>query len=76
LVPRLLRDYSAQVRVWTTEANSFWDRQKPHSFWGRPHFGLQTSGHLPCRRRGIRPTWKAFAKVPGRAILVPGPFRH
>ena len=23
---------SAQVRVWTTEGNSFWDRQKPHSF--------------------------------------------
>jgi hypothetical protein len=26
LVPGSLRDYSAQVRVWTTEANSFWDR--------------------------------------------------
>jgi hypothetical protein len=23
---------SAQVRVWTTEGNSFWDRQKPHRF--------------------------------------------
>jgi hypothetical protein len=23
---------SAQVRVWTTEANCFWDRQKPQSF--------------------------------------------
>ena len=32
LVPRSCQDKSAQVRVWTTEANSFWDRQKPQNF--------------------------------------------
>jgi hypothetical protein len=31
-VPGLHQDYSAQVRVWTTEANNFWDRQEPQSF--------------------------------------------
>jgi hypothetical protein len=30
--PGLHQDYSAQVRVWTTEANSFWYRQEPQSF--------------------------------------------
>jgi hypothetical protein len=35
--PPLFRDSavgSRQVRVWTTEASSFWDRQEPQSFWG------------------------------------------
>jgi hypothetical protein len=40
LVPGLHQDYSAQVRVWATEANSFWDRREPQSFWGSPLFGL------------------------------------
>ena len=26
------QDWSAQVRVWTAEANSFWVRRKPQSF--------------------------------------------
>jgi hypothetical protein len=38
-----------QVRVWTKEANSFWDRQKPHSFWGRPHFGPSSSARRQVR---------------------------
>lgn len=50
------QDWSVQVRVWTTEAKSFWNRQKPQSFWGRPCFGVQTHRHLPCQRRGVRPT--------------------
>jgi hypothetical protein len=32
---------------------SFWDRQNQHNFWHRPHFGLQTSSHLPRQRRGV-----------------------
>jgi hypothetical protein len=63
LVPGLHRDLSAQVRVWTTEANSFWDR---------PLFGLQTSWHLPCQRRGVHPTQEGFAGASVGAILVPG----
>jgi hypothetical protein len=47
-----LRDKSAQVRVWTTKANSFWDR---------PRFRLQTFGHLSCQRRGIFPAREDFA---------------
>jgi hypothetical protein len=60
-VPGSLQDYSAQVRVWTTEANSFCDRMKQHSFWERSCFGpsllpgdrseCQRSVHLPCKRR-------------------------
>jgi hypothetical protein len=55
-VPRFHQDWSAQVRVWTSKANSFWDRQKPHSFWGRSCFGLQTPRHLPRQRRGVHPS--------------------
>jgi hypothetical protein len=32
LIPRLGRKQPAQVRVWTTEANSFWVRREPQSF--------------------------------------------
>jgi hypothetical protein len=32
LAPGLRRKMSAQTRVWTTEANSFWDRREPQSF--------------------------------------------
>jgi hypothetical protein len=32
LVPGFHQEYSAQVRVWNTEANSFWDRWEPQSF--------------------------------------------
>jgi hypothetical protein len=71
LVPGLHWDYSAQVRVWTTEANSFWDRREPQSFWGSPLFGLQTSGHLPCQRIGVHPAREGFAGAPGGVILVP-----
>jgi hypothetical protein len=68
---KTIKEESAQVRVWTTEANSFWDRQKPQSFQGRLHFRLQTSEHLPCQRRGVHPNWKSFDAAPGGAILVP-----
>jgi hypothetical protein len=63
---------SAQVRVWTTEASSFWDRQESQSFWGSADFGLQTSGHLPGQRTGIHPVWEAFASGSAGAILVSG----
>jgi hypothetical protein len=63
---------SAQVKAWTTKANSFWDRQKPHSFWGRAHFGLQTSRYLPYQRRGFHPAWGGgVARALGGNILVP-----
>jgi hypothetical protein len=55
-----------------TEANSFWDRWEPQSFCGRPQFTLQTSGHLPCQRRGVHPAWEAVAGASGGDILVPG----
>jgi len=42
-------DKSSQVRAWTTEANSFWDRKKPRSFWDRHGFRHQTSGQLHAR---------------------------
>jgi hypothetical protein len=61
LVPRLHLKLSVQVRVWTTEANSFCDRPKQHSFWERSCFGPSSSTkrrskrqitvHLPCKRR-------------------------
>jgi hypothetical protein len=51
----LCRKLSAQARVWTTEGNSFGDRQEPQSFWGSAVFTLQTSGHLPGQRAGS--TW-------------------
>jgi hypothetical protein len=35
-------------RLW----HRFWDRQKQHSSWDRPCFGLQTSRHHTCQRRG------------------------
>jgi hypothetical protein len=55
-----------------TEADSFWDRQEPQSFWGSALFGLQTSDRLPTRRRGVCPGQEAFASGTDRAILVPG----
>jgi hypothetical protein len=54
--------------VWTAEANSFWVWQKPQSFWGRQHFRLQTSGDLPCQRRGL-PTQEGFTTASGGATL-------
>jgi hypothetical protein len=42
---------SAQVRVCTTEANSFWDRQEPQSFWNRSCFGPSSS----ARREVLTP---------------------
>jgi hypothetical protein len=32
LVPGLHGGQAARVRVWNTEASSFWDRQEPQSF--------------------------------------------
>jgi hypothetical protein len=61
---------SAQVRVWTTEASRFWDRQEPQSFWGGTIFGLQTSGHLHAQRTGVYPAWEAFASGSTGAIFV------
>ena len=71
LVPGLCGGQSAQVRVWTTEASSFWDRREPQSFWVSAVFGLQTSVHLPGQRTGVRPAWEAFASGSAEAILVP-----
>jgi hypothetical protein len=61
LDPGLHRDYSAQVIVWITEANSFWDRWEPQSFGGSPLFWLQTSRHLLCQRIGVCPAREGFA---------------
>ena len=49
--------------------NRFWDRQKPQSFWGRPCFRLQTSGHLPCQGKGVHPAKEGFTTASGAAIL-------
>ena len=75
LVPRSLRDWSSQVRVWTTEADSFWDLQRWQGFWGRPRFRLQTSAHRPCQRRGVHPTQEGFDRGPEGAISDPGSLR-
>jgi hypothetical protein len=50
LVPGTLQNYSAQVRVWITEANSFWDRPcfRPSSSARRQ---VQIPVHLPCKTR-------------------------
>jgi hypothetical protein len=69
LVPGLCRGQSAQVRVWTTEASSFWDTRGPQSFWGSAVLRLQTSSHLPGQRTGVHPAWEAFDSG---SILVPG----
>jgi hypothetical protein len=71
LVLGLHRDYSAQVWVWTTEANRFWDRQEPQSFWGSPLFWFQTSGHLPCQRIGVCLAQEGFAWASVGDILDP-----
>jgi hypothetical protein len=68
------QDPSGRQQHWVTWAQN---RQTPprsleDSFWDRPHFGLQTSGHLPCQRRGVLPAREGFAGTPGGAILVPG----
>ena len=68
----LHQDYSAQVRVWTTEANSFWDSQEAQSFSGSPLFGPQISGHLPVQRIGVHLAQECFAWVSAVDILVPG----
>jgi hypothetical protein len=65
LVPGLRGGQSAQVRVWTTEASSFWDRREPQSFWGGTVFVLQTSGHLPGQRTCVCPSWEDFASGSG-----------
>jgi hypothetical protein len=70
-VPRFHQDWSAQVRLWTAEANRFWDRRKPQSYWGRSHFRLQTSGHLLCQRRGVCPTWRALPQHLGEPSWFP-----
>ena len=53
-------DKSSQVRAWTTDSNSFWDRKKPRSFWDRHGFRHQTSGQLHARG-------EVFA-LPGRVL--------
>jgi hypothetical protein len=72
LAPGLRRKMSAQTRVWTTEANSFWDRREPQSFCGSAIFGLQTSGHLSGQRSGVCPAGEALPSGSSGAILVPG----
>ena len=42
---------SAQVRVWNTEASSFWDRQEPQSFWGGAIFRSRQPATFPARDR-------------------------
>ena len=70
-VPGFHQDWSAQVRVWTAETNSFWDRQKPQSFWGRSCFGLQTSRHLPARGEVSGPPGKALPQHLGETSWFP-----
>ena len=64
---------SGQCQHWVTWAQSLQTppRSLEDSFWGRPRFGLQTSGHLPCQRRGVCPAQEGFARAPRGAILVP-----
>jgi hypothetical protein len=72
LVPGLRWEFSAQVRVWTTEANSFWNRWEPQSFWGSSIFGPQISGHLPGQRIDVHPARVGFAWTSAADIVVPG----
>jgi hypothetical protein len=65
---------SGRRQHWVTWAQS---RQTPprsleDSFWDRPNFGFQTSGHLPCQRRGVCPSQEGFAGAPWGDILFPG----
>jgi hypothetical protein len=46
-------------------------RSLEDSFWGRPHFGLQTSWHIPCQKRGVCPAQEGSVGATGGAILVP-----
>jgi hypothetical protein len=70
LVPGFCLDYSLQGRVWTGEANSFWVRCKPQSFWGRP-FMIKVS-----ERSGIQGPYlnmiKAIYSKPVANIKVNG----
>ena len=63
---------SSQCQHWVTWAQS--QRTPPRSledsFLDKPRFGLQTSGHLPCQRRGVRPAREGMAEAPGGAIQV------
>ena len=60
--------------TWSPWALSQWThtRSLEESFSDRPHFELKTSGHLPCKRRGVCPAQEGFARAPGGVILVPG----
>jgi hypothetical protein len=44
---------SLQVRVWTTEANSFCDRPRQHSFWDRSCFRPSSSARREVRNPDI-----------------------
>jgi hypothetical protein len=50
----------------------FWDRQKGHSFWDRPHFGLQTSGHVSPPEERWLPGRALTDGAGGGAISCPG----
>ena len=56
-----------------TWAQSLWKppRSLEDSFWDRPLFGLQTSGHLHCQRSGDRHARVGFAGAPGGSHLGP-----
>jgi hypothetical protein len=55
----------------TTEATSFWDRQKLHSFWDRAPFQFQTSRHLSPIEERWPPGRALTARAGERAILCP-----
>jgi hypothetical protein len=63
-----------QCQHWVTWAQSLLTspRSLEYSFWERPCFGLQTTGHLPCQGRGVCPAPDGFAWASGWAVLVPG----
>ena len=69
-IPRFYQDWSAQVRVWTAEANSFWDRQKPQA---DPVLGSRHLGTFPARGQVSSPPWRTLPEYLGKPFGFPDP---
>jgi hypothetical protein len=72
LVPRSCLDKSAQVRVWTTEANSFWDRPcfRPSSSARRQV--LKTDIYVPSLQEESLPAESALTTETQERATLPG----
>jgi hypothetical protein len=62
-----------QVRVWTTEANSFWDRQGHTAFGAGPISGSRFLGTFTARGEVSSPPGRALLEHLGKPSWFPDP---